>query len=196
MQLLHDSWLRWWAGGPAADVGQLCGWADALGLTGPSNWRWQPIAARYDEVLKHSPNSSAGTDGLPYAAWKALRRDAPRCADGRPSWIAEYLAELTEGMASAPAEDVPADMNELLCHVVGKPPQTLAPDGSLRRGPEDTRVIEVGSTENRLLARGVCYTLTRETVGEWLDADQFAWLPDRHALQAVVKVDLEQRLAF
>ena len=47
------------------------------------------------------------------------------------------------------------------------------PDGSLQRGPEDTRVIEVGSTENRLLARGVCYTLTRDTVAAWLDADQF-----------------------
>jgi hypothetical protein len=90
---------------------------------------------------------------------------------------------------------MPDDFNELLCHVLGKPPKTLTPEGVLRRGPADTRIIEVGSTENRIIARGVCRVLTHGPVGDWFDPDQHAWLPGRYALQAVMRVDFEQSMA-
>jgi hypothetical protein len=195
MALLHDSWKQWWENPPPSDAAQLQSWVEELQLEGPPEWRWKPSAEVFADILRHLPATSAGQDGIPYAAWHSLEMAAPRLADRTPSWISEFFRESVEEISTCEPGDMPDDFNSLLCHVLGKPPKTMTPEGVLRRGPADTRIIEVGSTENRIIARGVCQVMTQGPIGDWFDPDQHAWLPGRYGLQAIMRVDFEQCLA-
>ena len=166
---------------------ELRAWVLDLGIEPPTFWEWRPTRAQIAVTIRTLPNTSAGPDDVPYKAWKALLRQG--------AWVADYFLEVLDGLSSVTQEEVPQGFNALLCHVLGKTPTGRSPDGSLRRTPADTRIIEVGTTENRILGRAVCFVLTRGPVGAWFDPDQYAWLPGRHALTAVTQMDTAMKIA-
>ena len=152
MQLLQESWATWWHG-PAAETQNLQDLVQKLKIHGPPDWQWNPTLDQLDEVIRRSPTTSPGCDDEPYSAWKALRKGAERRGDGMPSWIVFYLYNTIEGLASCQPGEVPSDFNDLLCHVLGKTPKQRTTTGELIRGAQETRIIEVGSVENRLIGR-------------------------------------------
>ena len=195
MRLLSDSWQEWWGSPLTCDHEDLRAWLQDLDIPPPDDWQWRPRVEQMEEAIRSSPGTSAGWDDIPYAAWKALLRDSQKGSSERGRWVAGYFLDLLDGLSSSTPQDLPQDLNDLLCHVLGKAPKHQAPDGSLKRTAADTRIIEVGNTENRILARAVCFVLTRGPVGSWFDADQYAWLPGRHGLTAVTRMDTAMKVA-
>ena len=154
-QIAKDYWGKIWAPpeGPSdEDTEQYCGEGGFTQADVPF-----PVQETIYKALRESGNSSAGPDGIPFAALRAL---------------APFFAPIAAAIVKALAEGImpPSGYNHGYLYLLPKKGMHT---------PADTRPITVTNSDNRVIAAAVVLSVT-EIVNERLDTAQQGFIHGRN----------------
>ena len=138
------------------------------------------MAKKIRGAIKHSNNSAAGPDGIPYAAYRTTARLSGEVLTG-------VLGDLT-----SEGPWVPESFNVAVMACLPKKPAGTDPIHGDYYTPENTRPLSIVNTDNRLLAAALKRTLEKPA-DEWVSEAQQGFIPGRSMISNILQVDKEAK---
>jgi hypothetical protein len=182
-RVLRDHWQTIFSAKPVDDAA-LEFWSrattrHATGVASVAD-EWAVGAEHVAKAISHSNDSSPGPDGIPYQAWRLTRELATPI-------LADVLSTMAFADTSGQQRDAPLFNSSTLC-CLPKSSEAETPDGLPAYQAAATRPLNVGNTDNRILA-GACRYAWDRAVARRVHPHQRGFLRNRSMVQNVLDVD-------
>jgi exonuclease III len=196
--ILRDHWKEVFSPSHTEDI-RLTAWMreekDHLGgdwgLPPPNDPEWQLTKQDIRKAIRTSPNTAAGPDGIPFAAWRRLGGTGENIlADVARTLQSDEGCEKLQQDYATPEEQVQGthSYNRGLLVLLPKKPTGAHAELGEYYAAGDTRPLSIVNCDNRLLANAV--RIRVEPIFEtWISSMQQGFLPGRSLLSNVMDVD-------
>jgi len=167
------------------------GLREQVGQIADANWR---VTRRdIERALDLASRSAVGPDGIPYSAWKALKKLGVDI-------LHEVIRDMehSDGQArlldNFPEEAGVSSFNEALLICIPKKVAHTAPDGTTFYLPQQLRPLSIVNCDNRLLASAARLRY-EQSLSKLIGGAQRGFLKGRSMLKNVMLVDTRMRTA-
>ena len=155
--------------------------------------QWDIRKSDIRKAISTAHRSAVGPDGVPYAAWQAMRRLGVDTL-----WEAARELEEADGLQSLesafPPEDGVSEFNAATLICIPKKIAGRTDDGIAYHLPQHLRPLSIVNTDNRLIASAARYRY-EEMIEKAISPMQQGFLKGRSMLRKVLDIDTKLRTA-